>query len=233
MARHARLSLPGLPHLVRQTSVHGQPLAADDADRQAMLDALQHAAQANQLGLWGYALLPQALWLLACPAEPAGPDALGRAMQALGRRYVAAFNRRHGRRGALWGGRFQAALVEPGEWVLTALAFVECQALAHDAEGVWSSAPHHLGLRRDPLLAEAPALWPLGNTPFERETAWRARLQAPADAAADARLARAVHGGWAIGSAAFVGRVGTETGRPASPRRPGRPRRARPAGADA
>lgn len=221
MARLPRLALAGQPHYVLQRGVHGQPLALDEADRQALKDALREAAAAHGVQLWGYALLPHELHLVACPA---GGDALGRMMQALGRRYVPAYNRRHGRQGALWSGRFRAALVEPGEWLLAALLRVD--RLGLEAGGA-CSAPHHLGQGRDPLLADPAVFWTLGNTPFERESAWRSRLAEGLPPAAEATLARAVQGTWVAGSAAFAAEVAAALGRPSSPRRPGRPPKTR------
>lgn len=218
MARLPRLALAGQPHCLLQQGVHGQPLAMDDTDRQHLLASLHEAAASQRVLLWGYALLPHELHLVACPASP---DGLSRMMQALGRRYVVAFNRRHARSGALWAGRFRAAVVEPGDWLLAALARVDRLALEAGAPG---SAAHHLGQRRDPLLADPPVFWSLGNTPFERESAWRQRLEAGPDPR-EADLARAVQGAWAAGSPAFVSAMTAELGRPAAPRRPGRPRR--------
>lgn len=217
MARLPRLALAGQPHLVQQACVHGQLLALDDTDRSQLLAALHEAARAHGVRVWAYVLLPQALQLVVCPATDAG---LGRMMQALGRRYVQAFNRRHQRSGALWAGRFRAAVVEPGPWLLAALAQVDRLGAASAA---WSSAPHHLGQRHDPLLAEPPEFWTLGNTPFERESAWQRRLDSPPDAEMEAALARAVHGTWAAGSPAFVARLAEAVGRPTAPRKAGRP----------
>ena len=64
-----------------------------------------------RVALHAYALLDDAVQLLLRPPSDA---ALSRMMQALGRRYVAAFNRRHGRSGTLWDGRFRAGVVQPG-----------------------------------------------------------------------------------------------------------------------
>ncbi|MEO7244868.1 MAG: transposase [Rubrivivax sp.] len=219
MARLARLAVAGLPHYVVQTTVHGQPLAPAADDRHALLDALGAATRQHGVGVWGYALLAQGLHLLLCPAQAAG---LGQAMQTLGRRYVPGYNRRHQRSGALWGSRFRATVVEPGECLLTAMCQIDALAAAEDAP---SSAAHHVGQRADPLLQVPPSLWALGNTPFERETAYRRRLEAGVDAAAGQAMARAVHGGWAFGSPSFVAQVAHAAGRPAAPRRPGRPPR--------
>jgi putative transposase len=224
VARLPRLTLAGSAHYVTQATVHGQLLALDDDDRRSLLNALAGAAQQHAVAVWGYVLLPQALHLLVCP--PTG-DALGRLMQTLGRRYVGAFNRRHARQGALWAGRFRAAVVEPGEWTLTALCRIDQLGLAQ-AQGTWSSALHHLGQQRQPLMSDPPELWALGNTPFERETRWSERLAQPLDPTTLDTLARAVHGDWVVGSEAFAAGVAGAIGRPARPRRPGRPARAHP-----
>ena len=219
MARLPRLTLPGHGHYVRQESVHGQALAADAQDVAHLLGSMRELSAAYEVAVWAYAILPDALECVLCPATDAG---LGRFMQALGRRYVQSFNRRHGRHGALWAGRFRAALVEDGEWMLTSMIRTELQARAH---GSPSSEAHHAGQIRDPLLAEPAAYWALGNTPFERELAWRQRLADGIDPAVESVLARAVHGAWVVGSPAFAESVAAASGRPARPRPAGRPRR--------
>jgi putative transposase len=98
-------------------------------------------------------------------------------------------------------------------------------AAAGPAAAPWSSAAHHLGTATDTLPSDPPEWWMLGNTPFEREHAWRARLQAGPDPARAAALTRAVQGAWVAGSAAFAAQVEAMAGRPARPRRPGRPPR--------
>jgi putative transposase len=221
MARLSRLALPGLPHCVLQQPVHGSLLVQDDADRAALLKAVHDAAGRHQVAVWAYAIEPAALHLVLCPSTA---EALGRMMQTLGRHYVPGFNRRHGRTGALWAGRFRAAVVEPGHWLLQALLRVDRLGGWADSEGArWCSAAHRLGQRRDPGLADPPEWWALGNTPFERESAWRMRLQQGLDQEAEAALARAVHGAWAVGSPSFKAKVAALAGRPTTPRPAGRP----------
>lgn len=217
MARLPRLVLAGQPHLVIQRALDRHAAFADAEDRAHFADVLREGLAVEKVQLHAYALLADELRLLATPDEPA---ALGRLMQAIGRRYVVAYNRRHARRGTLWEGRFRAAPVEPGEWLLAAMAWIE---QADDVPGV-TSAAHHLGARRDPLITDPPAFWQLGNTPFEREAQWRRRLADTPTAQEAARLRRAALGGWACGSVAFVA-AASASGRPAAPRPRGRPRR--------
>jgi putative transposase len=132
---------------------------------------------------------------------------------------VAAYNRRHQRSGTLWEGRFRCAVVEPGASRLAALQWVD----GLSAEPGLTSAAHRAGGVRDPLLSDLPEFWLLGNTPFEREAAWRQRLAEGLPAAESAGLRRAALGGWAVGSSDFQTAVAAAAQRPAAPRPRGRP----------
>jgi putative transposase len=223
VARLPRLALAGRAHYVILRTLPGVPAAVDDEDRAALLAALHEAFAQHGVALHAWSLRADRVELLATPPEPA---ALGLAMQALGRRYVAAYNRRHGRRGPLWDGRFRAAPVEPGAAVLRVLRLVDgAAAEGHAAAAPWSSAAHRTGARRDPRLVDPPEFWALGNTPFDREAAY-ARLLAATVAADEAAAARsAALGGWALGSPGFAAEVAAATARPARPRPRGRPAR--------
>jgi putative transposase len=227
MARLPRLCVAGHPHLIVHRSHNREPFALDDDDRALYLAALGDAAAAQRVALHGYALVDEEVLLLVTPPVP---EALARMMQALGRRYVVAFNRRHGRTGTVWDGRYRCTVLESGRFLLPGLRHVELApihaGLAIDpARYRWSSAPHHLGLLRDPLIAEHPVFWTLGNTPFEREHAYRLLLEEGESDAERRRLADAAWKGWAIGSDAFAREIAETTGRPSSPRPRGRPRR--------
>lgn len=228
MARLPRLALAGqLHHLVLRGNA-GQALFADDDDRQRCLDMLREALRLHGVALHGYALLEDSLQLLLTPDSGAG---LSTAMQALGRRYVAAFNRRHGRSGTLWEGRYRATVAQPQRHFLPLLTLVEAQpqrlGLTPSAlDWRWSSAAHHLGRRRDPLVADHPLFWATGNTPFERELAHRARLEAGLPEPQARSLMDATLKGWALGDAAFLAALGAQTERPLQPRPRGRPRKA-------
>ena len=221
MARPPRLAVPGLAHYLIQRGHNGQPVFLGDDDRALYLAALREAAATHRLAVHAYALLDSEVQLLATPPDA---QALSRTMQALGRVYVAAFNRRHGRSGTLWEGRFRAAAVEPGATLLAALQRIDALPAA-EASRLQSSAAHRLGRQREPMLTDPPEYWQLGNTPFEREAAWRTLLvQGLSQAESDALRAAALRGG-ALGSAAFVQALSADVARPLQPQPRGRPRK--------
>lgn len=215
MARLPRLSAAGRLHYVVQRGHPGQPVFVDDEDRRSYLAALREAAAAQRLVIHAYALKSDEVQLLATPPDE---KALSLTLQGVGRRYVSARNRRHGLRGTAWEGRFRCGVIEPGAATLAALVLVDSQ----DGQ---TSAAHRTGGARDHVIADPPEYWTLGNTPFEREAAYRQHLaQGVAPAFAQSLRAAAI-GGWAHGSPSFVAEVGGEAARRVAPRRPGRPRK--------
>ena len=227
MARLPRLVVPGQAHHLVQRGHNAQPVFIDDEDRRQYLTALRDALRAHEVVLHAYALLDGAVQLLL---RPPSESALSRMVQALGRRYVAGFNRRHGRSGTLWEGRFRAGVVQPGTPVLQSLLLIDAlpvrRGLAASApDSRWSSAPHRLGSRRDPLVSDPQEFWRLGNTPFEREAAYAALLAQGLDAATRQRIEHAAAHGWALGSAQFLAEIEAQLQRAARPRARGRPPR--------
>ncbi len=228
MARLPRLALAGQPHHLVQRGLNRQPIVVDDVDRQRFLAELRESAALHKVAIHAYVLMDTHVHLLATPETV---DGLSLMMQSLGRRYVAAFNKRHGRSGTLWDGRFRAAPLEADAHLLACMRFIELNPHrvggVHQAaeDYVWSSAAHHLGRRRDPLVLDHALFWALGNTPFEREAAWRRWLEqgVPADEAR--RLMDSAHKGWPLGGARFLHQLGERTERPLLPRKRGRPLR--------
>jgi putative transposase len=226
MARLPRLALGGELHQVALRGHNGGAAFTDDADRADFLGMLRQAAPEQGVAIHAYALLDTELRLLATPARD---EALGRLMQSLGRRYVLAFNRRHGRRGTLWEGRFRSGIIDASEWLLDATVLVEDLPVqrglvADAADWPWSSALHHLGRRRDAVVTEHGAYWNLGNTPFERELA-HARLLAHGLASERANaLEQALARGHALGGGAFLAKLSESTTRPLTARPRGRPK---------
>lgn len=225
MARLPRLIVPGHAHLVLQRAHAGAPVFRNDDDFAAYRRALVQAAAEHGVALHAWALTPSQVALVITPARVDGPS---RMLQAIGRRFGAEYNRRHRRSGALWDGRFRATVLDPARlvdgcrWV--EWAPVRAGLAGAPAEYPWSSAAHHSGMRADPHITEHPRYWALGNTPFEREAAYRALLDEPLPASLAARLDDAAHKGWALGDAAFVKTLAERAPRRVAPLARGRPR---------
>lgn len=226
MARLPRVVVPGVAHYVLLRGLAGIPVFTDETDCEDFLRALRGAVEGRAVQVHAYALLDHEVHLLLRPEDE---SALARAVQTLGRRFVAGFNRRHGRSGTLWDGRYRTAVVEPGPHTLQALASID--ALGGELpSSLRSSAPARTGGRREAVLRDPPEYWALGNTPFDREAAYRAVLAQPLPAAAQRALSTAVRSGWVFGASEFVRQMAQALQRPVQPRPRGRPRQVRPDG---
>jgi putative transposase len=74
-------------------------------------------------------------------------------------------------------------------------------------------------------LADHPAYWALGNTPFEREAAYQQLAKASGSSDLMAEIEAATRKAWPLGSEEFRRRLGKLTDRRLEPARRGRPRK--------
>jgi putative transposase len=216
--------LPGHLHLLIQRAQRGQRAFGDAQDRARYWADLRECAAQYDVAIHAYALLDEEVRLLATPTTEGG---LAQMMQSIGRRYVRAFNLRHERSGTPWEGRFRSTVVESQRHFVACLQFVEAPLDSGADAAAWSSLRHHLGIAVDPMITEHPAFFRLGNTPFEREAAYRARIAQPLPATEMAAILRAANHGWALGGADFASLVHQLSGRRQQPRSAGRPRKIR------
>jgi len=206
MARLTRLAFAGQAHLIVLAGIAAQSVFVDDEDRRRFTIGLLECSRACSVAVHAYSLLDEQILMLVTPAQP---DSLQRFMQRLGRKYVGAFNLRHGRSGALWGRRYGAAAIDAQSqgWRCIRLieqAPVRAGRAARPQDWPWSSAPHHVGQLRNPVLREHELHWKLGNTPFERE-ARHAQVVAESLGETEVRsLIAASMRGWPIGPPSFV-----------------------------
>ncbi|MBX9794968.1 MAG: transposase [Burkholderiaceae bacterium] len=228
MARLKRLVVPRVPHHVSQRVVAGGVAFVDASDRQAFVSALRSCSAEHGVAVLAYALLDHQVQLMLIPDRA---ESLGRMMQSLTRQYVGPFNRKHARTGALWQSRFSSAPVQSATHLLNCVIYVEQAPQRAGFQGAafeypWSSACHHAGLCSVGWLAAMPAdsaYWKLGNTPFERDAAYRRLLELALPAADIQKIESTVFKGWALGSDPFLADIGASMGRRSAPAPRGRP----------
>lgn len=227
MARLARLVIPQQLHHVIQSGIDGKVIFADDEDHRVFLAWMAEAARQFQVAIHAYVLMPDHLHLLATPSDETG---LGRMMQWLGRHYVPYFNAKYKRSGTLWQGRYKATVLEAASYFLPCSLSIESNPvrtnLVTDAlEYPWSSYQHHIGLRIDPLITDHPMYWGMGNTPFQREAAYKDQMQQLLPNVAIQALTGATLKGWLLGSDTFKAAMTKLTARRVVPLKRGRPRK--------
>lgn len=234
MPRRPRLELPGIPLHVVQRGVNRAAVFVDDDDRGHYRALLHDHFNRQQVALHAYVLMGNHIHLLAS-AGAAG--AISRALRNLGQCYVQAFNRRHGRTGTLWEGRFKSSLVDTQAYLLTVYRYIELNPVraamaAWPEDYRWSSARANLGLRHEPLVTPHPAFSAFVATASKDSTPYRDWLHAPIDTAQTEAIRMHIQQERALGQPRFQAMVAKALNRPVAVRPRGRPLKIKLEGVD-
>lgn len=195
-------------------------------DRRTYLAAMAAGARKCGVSVHGYVLMGNHVHLLLAGQEA---GAVSRMMQALGRRFVKAYNARWARTGTLWEGRFRSCVVDSDRYVLNCLAYIELNPVraglvSAAADYAWSSARFHLGLRRDASMTLHPSFVALACEDQARARAWSDVLGTPVADEDLAAIREHTRQERAWGSEEFRSSLEAKLGRPVSLAAPGRPR---------
>ena len=175
------------------------------SDYDVFLAVLRHESKPRGLNIHAYALMTNHVHLLATPESE---TSLPQTMQAVGRRYVQFFNRRYGRTGGLWEGRYRAAMVHDERYWLTCMRYVELNPVRAGLEAApgtyrWSSYRHHAFGGRDVLLSDHPLYLALGSNPDDRQLAWREICGQQMTSEQLERMRRSIRSGFVLGESTY------------------------------
>jgi putative transposase len=236
MPRLPRLFVAGQVNHVIQRGNNRAAIFFEDVDRRPYLEWLGEAMAAQGCALHAYVLMTNHVHLLVTAARA---DALPKALQSLGRRYVGHVNRRYGRTGTLWEGRYRSTIVDGESYALACYRYIEANPLrarmvADAADHPWSSYHRNALGRTDPLITEHAIYTALGATTAERQQAYRALFAQPLAEQAIGTIRDATNQGWVAGSERFREQIAAAiAGRRVTPPRRGRPPKAEGDDADA
>ncbi len=172
MPRRSRLVVPEMPLHIIQRGINRAVCFQMDNDYLVYLDQLRHCASLADCAIHAYVLMSNHVHMLVTPHTENAP---GRLMKGLGERYVRYFNRRHGRTGTLWEGRFRSCLVTDERYFLVCQRYIELNPVRagmvlRPGDYQWSSfrantcntcstflTPHdcYIGLGRDEEIRQA------------------------------------------------------------------------------
>ena len=215
MARMARLYLPNTAQLVIVRGINNAPVFFSDNDYEQWQSIVRTIAPVHLLSIHAFALVEHAVYLLVTAEDE---HALGRFMQDLGRRYVRYVNGKYGRSGTLWEGRYRTAYIQDEPHVVNAYRWL-------DAMSGYSSQAHHVGLQLQGFIQDHAQYWEMGNTPFDRQYAFKQLLNEGLPEATIKALEHAVNTGWALGDKNFLNQALRIGGRRVTPAARGRPRK--------
>jgi putative transposase len=162
MARAVRVEFEGAFYHVMARGERREAIVRDDADRATFVRTLGEASEKSGLRVHAFVLMSNHYHLLV-----ETPQAnLSRAMGWLQNAFTGRINRRHGLWGHLFGGRYKAILVEPGNCFWALLDYIHLNpvraGMVGERDGLesygWSSLAHYLGsARQRPAWMETAA----------------------------------------------------------------------------
>jgi putative transposase len=123
MARKPRIDLAGYVYHIMARGNNKRTIYLDERDYLRFQQMLIGVKQKHDLLLYAWALMPNHYHMLL---KPTRDGTLSRAMQSLNSGYTAYFNRRHGRCGHLFQGRYKSILVEEESHLLELIRYIHC-----------------------------------------------------------------------------------------------------------
>jgi putative transposase len=209
MPRPVRLIVPGVAlHIIQRGNNRGACFR-QDADYLTYLGYVRHLSSKYRCELHAYCLMSNHVHLLVTPSAAGACAVL---MRDLGRCYVRYFNRRYGRTGTLWEGRFRSCVAESADYVLACYRYIELNPVRarmadHPGAYLWSSYAINAGLRSDPLIRPHVELLALSSDTEKRHAAYRALFDEAPDERLQQTIREATNGGYPLASEQFKARM--------------------------
>lgn len=227
MPRQPRYFIPGIPQHVILRGVDRQAtfFAADDYT--LFLTALGKNAAKYDCSIHAHVLMTNHVHLLMTPAER---RAIPNLIQAMGRNYVQAINRRYGRTGTLWQGRYKASLIQEDVYFLTCQRYIELNPVragmvSDPGDYPHSSYRHHAFGRPAPAIHPHDVYLALANTPDSRRSAYRRLFDVELSRPVVDRIRETTNSCRVLGNDRFIDQIESMLGRRVRPRPRGRPKR--------
>jgi putative transposase len=227
MARLQRLLTANVPAHLWVRGNDRQAIFRSEGDRVFFHRCMVDSTRRFGVAVHAYVFMTNHVHVLGGAGEGVS---FSRMMQCVGRRYVGYFNYLYGRTGTLWEGRFKSCPVETERYFLVCHQYVEMNPVRAgmvEDPGAFAWSSHRcntLGLADD-LVTPHSLYMQLGDADATRRLAYRSLFEVPLDAPTLAAIRYSAVKGWALGGEEFAGKLAELAGRPALPRKRGRPRR--------
>lgn len=225
MVRPPRLNPIGMAQHVIQRGNNRQACFIQDQDYALYATWLTEYAERYEVDIHAWVFMTNHVHLLATPHTSHGVSYL---MQALGRRYVRYFNRKHERTGTLWEGRFKANVVQSHSYALNCQRYIELNPVRagmvdDPAQYPWSSYQCNALGKISKLHTPHEQYLYLAQTTDERLAAYQALFGTTINRQALTEIRDALNKGLALGSDDFKSDLESQLGQRVRPAPMGRP----------
>ncbi|WP_462322681.1 transposase [Halochromatium sp.] len=229
MPRRARIVVAGYPMHVILRGIDRSAVFFEDHDRRFFLERLARAAEDESVAVHAYVLMGNHLHLLMTAAEAQG---IAKVMKQVAQRYVQRLNRRYGRTGGLFEGRFRSSVIDADGYLLACMRYIELnpvRAAMVTAPGdyPWSSYRANALGEADPVVKPHALYAGLADAADARRAAYRRLFEDVLSEELLTQVRDCTNGGFVLGPPQMEQQVAAMLGRPVSKGTPGRPRKQR------
>jgi putative transposase len=226
MPRKPRVSIAGVTEHIIQRGNNRQIIFAQNSDMKAYINWLKEYAEKFDIAVHAWVLMTNHVHLLCTPNVP---YAVSHMMQSIGRRYVQYFNRRYGRSGTLWEGRFRSSLVQSEKYLLHLYRYIELNPVRagmvkDPADYSWSSYQINALGKKTLLLTPHQLYQSLAETPEQRQIAYRHQFTEAIEGKLLNDIRQSANKGLVLGNESFVAQVEALTGYHLQEGKRGRPK---------
>lgn len=206
MARLPRFVLPNYPQHIIQRGNNREIIFRVNGDYYFYLEKLFDAATKYECKIHAYVLMTNHVHLLATPVHE---DSISKMQQMVGRYYVQYFNRRYGRTGTLWEGRYKATLIDDEKYFLTCMRYIELNpvraGIVQSPELYPWSSYHFNALGKDNLLISPHENYlSLGEDDDKRRQAYLRLYEKPVSDSIIEQIRVATNKAWVLGDSLFL-----------------------------
>jgi len=210
-------------HVV-QRGHNRNPSFLQDRDFELYLGLLDEFRTTYACSIHAFVLMTNHVHLLLTPREE---GAVSNLMRRLGMKFVSTMNRRYGRTGSGWEGRFWSSLVDSRSYLLTCHRYIELNpvraGLVKRPERYrWSSHTHNSYGAPLPFIEPHPEYLALAADEDKRRSAYRRLFATPIADQEMERIRAALRSNLPIGSEEFLSDLQQRLGRPMTRQRAGR-----------
>lgn len=214
MARRTRINLPGVSQHVVQRGNNKTNCFHEVNDYSFYAKLLREYQEKHKVDIHSWVFMTNHVHLLCTPQSNHGVSLM---MQAIGRRYVLYFNRRYGRTGTLWEGRFRSSLVDTDEYLLTVYRYIEMNPVRANMVSCpskyhWSSFASNAYGRDSTIITPHPVYLRLAQHPNDRLRAYRSLFVNDVEGEVLEQIRDALQANKAFGHDTFKKRIELVTG---------------------
>jgi len=216
MPRRARLVVPEIPlHIIQRGNNRNNCFFAR-SDYLAYLSMLQESAALSGCRVHAYVLMTNHVHLLVTPPTETSAPTL---MKSLGERYVQYVNRKYGRAGTLWQGRYRSCLVQDERYFLVCKRYIDmnpvrASMVSNPGLYQWSSHRFYAYGDHNPIITPHQVSVALGHSCSSRHIAYRELCNVPLASEEMDQLRDATNNNFAFCDSDFADRMSTVLGRP-------------------